>query len=121
MAMKEMSYYEGRDLVYPKMPRMPRLEKNATPAEVRIYADELEDYETLAAEGNRLRAEYNALMRARGHELMADLAAEYGLSAAKTSVLYMAAYEDAHSGGYGEVINKFSDLVDLVTAFNSAE
>jgi hypothetical protein len=119
--MKEVAYYEGRDLVYPASPAKPFLAKNATVAEVRAYADALEAYETLAAEGKRLRAEYNDLMRARGAELMADLAAEYGLSEAKAGVLYSAAYEDAHSGGFGEVINKFSDLFDVVTAFNSAE
>jgi hypothetical protein len=119
--LKELAYYEGRDLVYPTMPAKPFLAKNAGPAEVRAYADALETYETLAVEGKRLRTEYNVLMRARGAELMADLAAEYGLSEAKAGVLYSAAYEDAHSGGFGEVINKFSDLFDIVNTFNSAE
>ncbi len=121
MAMKEIAYYEGRDLVYPATPSKPFLAKDANATAVRAYADALEAYESTIAESRRLRAEYNDLMRARGAELMADLAAEYGLSEAKAGVLYSAAYEDAHAGGYGEVINRFSDLVDIVNAYNSAE
>lgn len=119
--LKETAYYEGRDLSYPARPAKPRLMKPDDATAVRAYADELDAYNVATITANAARATYNDLMKGRSDELMADLATEYGLSPAKVSVLYSKAYSDYHSGGLGEVINAFDDLVDLVNEFNSAE
>ena len=48
--------------------------------------------------------------------LQADLEAEYGVTGhPKAELLWSKAYDRGHSGGMGEVINVWTDLVDLIT------
>lgn len=121
MTLRYEAYYSGEDLVRPATPKRPYLTKSATAVEVRLYADQLEVYESAMVGYDLAIAEWRKNKSVRFADLLVDLAASSGLSLAKTTVLYNKAYEDGHSGGLGEVINNFHDLVDLVTRFNDAD
>lgn len=121
MAMKEMSYYEGRDLVYPTRVAKPFLKDRADVAAVRKYADDLEAYNSAAEGFNQELKAYRNEMSARQDTLVEDLAEQYGLTRAQADVLYAHAYADGHSSGLSEVVNLFDDLVTLVTDFQNAK
>lgn len=56
-----------------------------------------------ATNRNRLAAEFKA-----------DLFADYGVSGDKAEKAFKIAYDERHSAGYQEVIDLFSDLVELI-------
>lgn len=121
MTLRDADYYAGRDLPYPTRPSKPFLPKDATPTEVRAYADALEAYnEAMVTYRDDMDA-YNAGMRLRQSDLHVDLAAEYDLTPGQTAVIFSKAWEDGHSGGITEVINLFDELVDMVSRFNQAD
>ncbi len=106
--------YKNQD-VYPDCPKKPVLAKNATPAEHRTYADELEKYEALLASYKQACAAYNTRTSELEAEFQTDLEAYYEMSGhPKSGLLYWKAYERGHSGGMEEVANVYSDLVELV-------
>lgn len=100
---------------YPQTPRKPRLAVNATPAEVRDYADQLEAYDEAMKHHRALLAAYYARAAALEAEFRHDLEVEYHMVGHdKADLLYSKAYELGHSGGIQEVANCYSDLVELV-------
>ena len=106
--------YKNRD-PYPSRPNKPILAKDATAADHRAYAEELENYEALLASYKQACAAYNTRTGELEAQFQADLEAYYEMSGhPKAGLLYWKAYERGHSGGMEEVANVYSDLVELV-------
>jgi hypothetical protein len=110
----ENNAYQNRE-PYPIRPRKPSLSKTATPAEIRAYADQLEQYEEELRGTRERMAAYNALTAALEAEFRADLEEYYGMTGhPKADLLYSKSWERGHAYGLSEVANVYSDLVDLV-------
>ncbi len=110
----ENNAYQNRE-PYPIRPRKPFLSKTATPAEIRAYADQLEQYEEELRGTRERMAAYNARTAALEAEFRADLEEYYGMTGhPKADLLYGKSWEHGHSSGLSEVANVYSDLVDLV-------
>ena len=110
----EANAYRNRD-PYPERPRKPVLSKDATPAQIRAYADALEAYDSQLVEYRALVAAWNAHSVALEGEFRRDLEITYDMVGhPKADLLYDKAYEKGHSGGMQEVANYYSDLVELV-------
>lgn len=101
--------------------------KPAEPAVLRKRAKELTDDEVatlgeVSRAYDEAKATYEADRRNYGTEsgrlttlLQADLEAEYGVTGhPKANLLWEKAYDRGHSAGMGEVINVWTDLVDLI-------
>lgn len=102
--------------------------KPVEPAVLRKRAKELtaEELSSLAAVSrayDEAKVAYDVARREHGLEsgrltalLQADLEAEYGVTGhPKAELLWSKAYDRGHSGGTGEIINAWTDLVDLIT------
>lgn len=99
----------------PESPRKPRLMPDATPVQVRAYADALEAYDAAKKTHREQMAAYYARSTALEAEFRHDLEVEYDMVGhPKADLLYAKAYELGHSGGMQEVANYYSDLVELV-------
>lgn len=120
MTLKSTDYYAGRDVAYPDRPSKPVVSDRESPAAIRAYADALEAYNEAMETYRADKDAYNATLRDRQAELVVDLAAEYDLSPDQATVIFRKAWEDGHSGGIGEVIMIFEELLDMVEAFNKA-
>ena len=101
---------------YPKKPVEPTmLRKRArelTEDELRSVAEVTRAYDDSKAAYEAARREYST----ENGRLQADLEAEYGVTGnPKAELLWSKAYDRGHSGGMGEVINVWTDLVDLIT------
>ena len=112
--------YQYEDLMYPKPkpPVKPYLAKNANSKDAKVYAIELEGYETLEYNYAELKNSY-LKMKILYNEILTELVKD---SADLQSVpeqyrdkVYSKAYQMGHSSGLMEV-HKY--LVDLVEIFN---
>lgn len=118
----DYDYYSGRDLIYPKRPSRPSaLPRNATAAEVRHYADQLEVYEGETVIYKELDREYSDKLNGRLKELQTKLRDDYDITEAQFFVLWNKAWEDGHSSGLHEVVSIFDDLYDLASEFAALE
>ena len=110
----EANAYRNRD-PFPSRPRKPTLAKDATPAQIRVYADQLEVYDEAIKEHLRVVAAYHARSAELEAQFRDDLEHYYGMKGhPKADLLYGKAYDRGHSGGMEEVANHYSDLVELV-------
>jgi hypothetical protein len=99
----------------PQAPRKPRLLPDATPTQVREYADELEAYDDTMKTHREQMAAYYARSAALEAEFRRDLEVTYDMVGhVKADLLYGKAYEMGHSAGFQEVASYYSDLVELV-------
>jgi hypothetical protein len=118
----DYDYYSGRDLTYPKRPSRPSaLPRNATAAEVRDYADQLEFYEAELESYKDVKAYYNETINRRTKELQTKLRDDYDITEAQLFVLWNKAWEDGHSEGFQRVVGIFDDLYDLASEFAALE
>lgn len=117
----DFDYYSGLDIRYPNKPTKPRLDKNAAPAAVRSYADELEQYER---DIEKYRAElehYNTSKHQRDALFRARLRDDYDITEAQFDVLWHQAWEHGHAAGLREVYNYFDDFYEMAAAFAALE
>lgn len=102
-------------LAFPEKPGKPeRPGPSAGAAAYREYADKLEAWEKKHAEYLEARAQWRAEENRMTMKLKADLEEEFGMTGhPKADALWHKAWQDGHSGGYSEVTNIYSDLVEL--------
>lgn len=114
--MKRFDYYSGEDLKFPRSPKKPGLKGNPTSADVRRYADKLEEYEIEFEKYSKLKKEYYEILNARTVEFRNDLHSKYcpELSDAAFSVIFNKAWEDGHSSGHYRVDELVDELTDFV-------
>lgn len=99
----------------PQKPLRPVLTKDATPAQIRAYADQIEMYDAHLKEYREQLNHYNARTRQLEDVFKADLEAEFGMVGhVKADLLYSKAWQMGHAHGLREVANYYSDLVELV-------
>jgi hypothetical protein len=102
-------------LPYPQTPKRPRLSIRPTAAEAREFAKAIEDYDILMDGHRAEKVEYGEATRDLEAKLRADLEKENEVTGnPKAGRLWEIAWEQGHSGGYGEVINAYNQLVDLI-------
>lgn len=100
---------------YPQKPQKPYLVKDATPAQIRAYADQMELHDIHMKEYREAVNHYNSRTRQLEDVFRADLEAEFDMVGHdKADLLYSKAWQMGHSGGMQEVANYYSDLVELV-------
>ncbi len=106
-------------LVYPSKPVEPTvLRKRArelTEAELSSLAEVTRTHDAAKAAYEVARREYGLDSGRLTALLQSDLEAEYGVTGhPKAELLWSKAYERGHSAGMGEVINVWTDLVELI-------
>ena len=100
---------------FPPAPKKPRLLATATPAEVRVYADQLEQFDHEMKTHRERVAAYHARSVALEAEFRRDLEVTFLMVGhPKADLLYGKAWQLGHAGGLLEVANAYSDLVELV-------
>lgn len=110
----EDNAYRNRD-PYPERPRKPAMSSTATPAQIRDYADKLEQYDHQLKLWRADVAAWNARSAALEAEFCRDLEVEFGMvDHPKAKLLYGKAWQMGHAAGLHEVANCYSDLVELV-------
>jgi len=110
----ESNAYQNRD-TYPSRPRKPLLARDATPAQLRAYADQLENYDHMIKEHLNQVASYHARSAVLENQFRDDLESFYHMKGHdKADLLYSKAWHMGHSGGLTEVANYYSDLIELV-------
>lgn len=114
----ETGYYKNA-LSYPTKPKEPEVLRKlardlsdvdiaALPVTRALYAEDMAEYRADLAAYRQEDARLEELFRV-------DLAHDHGMiDHPKEGLLYAKAYENGHSGGYSEIYNVYSDLVDLV-------
>ena len=117
----DLDYFNGRDLIYPASPKKPLLVKDATAAQVREYADQLEVYEAEMVKYRGHREWYNTETNRRLQELRDRVRDDYDITQAQFDLLWNRAWEDGHSSGLHEVLSHFDDLYELATKFAALE
>ena len=66
------------------------------------------------AEMKRLRHLKQELTSAANNKLIELLSADYSLTKRQAKLIWNYAYDEAHSGGYDDVFDKFNDITGLV-------
>ena len=100
---------------YPKAPAKPVLVKNATPTEIRAYADAIELYDAAYDVYKSARIAYSAETTAKHNQFRSDLETEYRTTGhPKANLLWTMAWDEGHSSGLNEVFNWYDRLSDLV-------
>lgn len=113
----DFDYYSGRDIDYPSQPARPRLDTNATAAEVRAYADKLESYEKAMDVYNYEIREYNRLCNARLGEFKERVRNDNNLTEAQFIALWPKAWVDGHADGLQHVLYHFDELLEVAKDF----
>jgi hypothetical protein len=102
-------------LPYPDAPARPKLGSKPTSEEARAYAEALDKYDVLVKAYNVKRNEYHTQTYELETKLRADLEEENEVVGnPKAGRLWDIAWDRGHSGGYGEVISNYNELVDLI-------
>jgi hypothetical protein len=116
--MKDWDWYSGKDLKFNQSkPVKPRLNGKNTSQEVRKYADLLEKYEKECVEYQDDYKKYLDQFAERYSAFPVDLFKEAAcawMNKDVFDVVYDAAYDHSHSGGFEEVYNEFWNRVDFV-------
>jgi len=100
---------------YPTHPKKLILGKNASPAEVRAYADELEKYEIEEKKYEKLRSAYNKHGSELNQKFREDALEDVGLTGhPKADKAFAFAYEHGHSSGISEVYGWLVDVAELI-------
>lgn len=100
---------------FPIKPKKPILSKDAISADVRKYADLLDEYEKAMAVYNEERVKYNEESSRLHKKFKEDALEEVGLTGhPKAEKTFYLAYDDGHSSGDSEVfyyLTKYADLI----------
>lgn len=120
MTLKPIEYYGAEDIEYPARPRRPYLTDRYDPVSIRQYADDLEAYTEAKAAHDVAMKDYRTAVNGRLAELVVDLAADYQITEAQAKVVFNMAWEDGHSSGVHEVVQRFEELVDMAMDFAKA-
>lgn len=117
----DYAYYEGEDLKYYSKPIKPTLGRNPNSVEALAYAEALAEYERELESHKENIAYYTAQKNNRMKELRETIQADYDISEAQFFVLWSVAYEDGHSEGLQQVVNRFDEYYEMATAFAALE
>ena len=99
---------------YPSRPQKPYLKKDASPAEIRKHADDVEAYNTKMESYTKARKEYQEEEVRICNLFKQDALADVGLADhPKAEKIYAHAYDRGHSGGFSEIYNALIDLAEL--------
>lgn len=102
-------------IVYPVRPSKPVLQKNATSAQAREYADLLAAYESAGDNFNASREAYRAEENRLYAKFREDVESEYGMREhPKREKLWAKAWDRGHSEGLSQVLWWYDDLYELV-------
>jgi hypothetical protein len=104
---------------YPTRPEKPYLGKDATPAEIRKYADDVERYNVVLNEYNIGKKKYLEEKSKLQGEFIADIAQmieKSGATHLQAAKAASYAWEQGHSAGYNEVLIYACDLCDIFIA-----
>ena len=117
----DYAYYEGEDLKYYSKPTKPTLSRNPNSVEALAYAEALADYERELESYKENIAYYTAQKTLRMKELRETIQADYDINEKQFAVLWSAAYENGHSEGIQQVVNRFDGYYDMASAFAALE
>jgi hypothetical protein len=117
----DFDYYSGRDLTYPARPKRPTLAPKHTSQDARDYADAMEHFESALVNYHAEMSDYNTKTLAREQELKDTLRDVNDLNEDQFNLLWNFAWEEGHSAGLSEVVNRFEDYYDLVNQFVKLE
>lgn len=115
--MKEISYYYGKDLEYPKSPIKPRLLNKEDLDEVIKYAEDLKKYKDDHAEYILKRKDYAVELNKRQAEFKADLIDSYSdflkpVRKETVDIIYSECTEDTNS--LSEVSENFDSMMEFL-------
>jgi len=112
--------YENK-MKYPEKLYMPRLNKNATPNEIRTYADRKEVYEKELKKFKKARLDYRTKDQELFEQFKIDALKEVGLDKHKNAKkIFEYACQDFDEdqnhdgGGYAIVFNILKELADII-------
>ena len=117
----DYAYYEGADLKYYSKPIKPTLGRNPNSVEALAYATALDDYERQFDSYKESCAYNEAQKTLRMKELQETIQADYDINEKQFAVLWGPAYEDGHSEGLNQVVNRFDEYYDMASAFAALE
>lgn len=117
----DYAYYEGEDLKCYSKPIKPTLDRNPNSDEALTYAYALADYERELESYKESHAYYVGQKTLRMKELREAIQADYDINEKQFAVLWGPAYEDGHSEGLRQVVNRFDEYYDMASAFAGLE
>lgn len=117
MPLKSPEYYSGSDIETPVRPTKPMLLDRDDPDQIREYADRMESYHKNKEKYNEGNHEYRKMLSKRRAELVEDLAEEHEITLGQAKAVFEVAWEDGHSSGVGEVIQRFEELVEMAEQY----
>ena len=117
----DYAYYEGEDLKYYSKPTKSTLSRNPNSVEALAYAEALADYERELESYNDSCVYNGAQKNNRMNQLRETIQADYDISEAQFFVLWSVAYEDGHSEGLQQVVNRFDEYYEMASAFAALE
>lgn len=101
---------------YPVRVAKPILPAKPTPADYRLHASRLEQYDVDYAEYTNRKSEYYRVTNENIKKLKALMFEELGITDnIKAELLYGKAYDMNHSEGLSSVYHKMEELVDLIS------
>ncbi len=113
--MKPIEYYSTPRVAYPDSPVKPYMTKTHTAAQAKEYAEKLEQYESEMPSYKSGKDAYYREEQLLLLEFKTDLFEKHGVTDnPKRENCYSIAWERGHSSGLGEVMNYFSDFVELI-------
>jgi len=117
----DYAYFEGEDLKQYSKPVKPTLDRNPTSEDARTFADALDDYERQFDSYKESCAYNEAQKTLRMKELQETMQADYDINEKQFALLWTTAYEDGHSEGLHQVVNRFDEYYDMASAFAALE
>lgn len=115
MKNEDFHKYENK-IPYPKSPSKPILKHDATPNEIREYADKLEQYQNIEIPNHEIiikkyHEEKARLMEQLKHDILEDIGI---LNHHKADILYNMAWERQHDNGFYSVYLEACELAELL-------
>jgi len=117
----DYAYYEGADLKQYSKPIKPTLGRDPNSEEALVYAYALAEYERELESYKENIAYYTSQKTLRMKELREAIQADYDINEKQFAVLWGPAYEDGHSEGLRQVVNRFDEYYDMASAFAALE
>jgi hypothetical protein len=117
----DFDYYSGSDIKYPNKPSKPKLERNPSSIEARVFAEALEEYEREIESYDEDLSYYKHMKTARLNEFKTVLRDDHDITEAQFNVIWHHAWEHGHSTGLHDVCSYFEDFYELASEFAALE
>jgi hypothetical protein len=117
----DYAYYEGADLKSYSKPIKPRLGRRPNSVEALAYAEALAEYERELESYKEHMEYYNQQRDGRMNQLHEAIQVDYDINPKQFAWLWSAAYENGHSEGLQQVVNRFDEYYNMASAFAALE